>query len=60
MIPELCEAMKKLLVIAPNNRKKPFIHMLIKNNVIKNVKKAPALEVKPIIKYAQSSNNNTK
>lgn len=52
-------AKKKLEVMAPNIRKQPFIIILTKNKVTKNVKKAPASSLRPIMKYAQISKSNT-
>lgn len=43
-------AKKKLEVTAPNIRKQPFIIMLTKNKVTKNVKNAPASSLRPIMK----------
>jgi hypothetical protein len=43
-------AKKKLDVMEPKNRKKPFIHMAKKNKVTKDVKNLPAERLRPIIK----------
>ena len=48
--PVICVARKKLDVMAPKKRKKPFMHMLIKKSTIKKVKNRPAVKFKPIIK----------
>jgi hypothetical protein len=43
-------ATKKLVEIAPKNRKKPFMVMLMKNKTMKYVKNRPAVKFRPIIK----------
>ena len=48
--PVICVARKKLDVMAPKKRKKPFIHMLIKKSTMKKVKNRPAVKLRPIIK----------